>query len=379
MMKINDTVSGRTCVGLAIALLLALNGFFFPVAAEIPKRESVWEIEVGSQSDTCVAIADDGTIYFGTPEGELVAVTSEGEVKWKYRVGDEVRSSPAIGDDGTIYFGSRDRHVYAVSSEGQRLWRHKTGGWVDSSPAIASNGNVIVGSWDKNLYCLDAEGTKQWDFKTGAPVTSSPAISLDGTIYFGSHDGNLYALDSDGTLKWAYQTGGQITSSPAINGEDCLYVTSVDGFLYALNLDGSMKWKLKTSGITESSPVIGSDGTVCLGVNKELWSVSPEGAKRWARKFNDFIRITPCIDTAGYAYAISDYGMLRIYDPTGGWAWQFYLHTPRSASPALGTNGMFYTSGKWTNLYALQADAPLARSSWPKFRADPRNTGRVGR
>ena len=31
----------------------------------------------------------------------------------------EIKSSPAIADDGTIYFGSRDRKFYAVTSDGK--------------------------------------------------------------------------------------------------------------------------------------------------------------------------------------------------------------------------------------------------------------------
>ena len=75
--------------------------------------------------------------------------------------------------------------------------------------------------------------------------------------------------------------------------------------------------------------------------------------------------------------SVSRYGMVRVMDPEGRLAWQFYLYGHRYAAPALGVDGTVYISGKWTNFYALRADAPLAGAGWPKFRRDAQNTGRA--
>ena len=47
------------------------------------------------------------------------AVTPDGRLKWTFKAGREIKSSPAIADDGTIYFGSRDWKFYAVSAQGR--------------------------------------------------------------------------------------------------------------------------------------------------------------------------------------------------------------------------------------------------------------------
>jgi len=358
-------------------LLAALSLWATVVNADDLKREPIWKVELGSRCQTCPAIAKDGTIYVGTREGKLAALSPEGEVRWTCQVGDEIQSSPAIGGDGTIYFGCRDRFIYAVSGEGEERWRFKTGAWVDSSPAIAGDGSVVVGSWDGKLYCLDAEGTVKWAFTTGAPVTSSPAIGLDGTIYFGSHDGKLYALTAGGTLRWSFQTEGQITASPAINGTNCLYVTSVDGFLYALNHDGGLRWKLKTGGITESSPAIGPDGTICVGVNKEHWAISPAGAKKWSAGSEDLIRAAPAVDLNGFSYSVTSYGTLRVYNPEGGLAFWCYLYVYNNASVGLGMDGKVYIPYAWSEVAAIRGEGALARSPWPKFKGNLRNTGNL--
>src|SRR5437016_13479241 len=167
-----------------------------------------WSLATGAPSETCPAIAPDGTIYFGTFTGRLWAVQPDGSRKWIFRAGLEIKSSPAVGSDGTIYFGSRDRKCYAVRSDGKKKWEFPTGGWVDSSPALADDGAVFFGSWDKTFYALGPDGTKRWKFLTGGPVVSSPAIGANGAIYFGSHDKKFYAFASDGSKKWEYATGG---------------------------------------------------------------------------------------------------------------------------------------------------------------------------
>jgi len=77
-----------------------------------------------------------------------------------------VYSSPAIGSDGTVYVGSYDSKLYALSGKsGVKLWEFETGGRVSSSPAIGSDGTVYVGSDDKKLYALNGKtGVKLWEF-----------------------------------------------------------------------------------------------------------------------------------------------------------------------------------------------------------------------
>src|SRR5258708_3114220 len=95
--------------------------------------------------------------------------------------------SPAIGADGTIYIGSQDFNLYAVSPDDTLRWKFlandgKTGDRLCSSPAIGADGTIYVGSWDYNLYAVKPDGTLRWKFAAGNPVVSSPAISADGTI-----------------------------------------------------------------------------------------------------------------------------------------------------------------------------------------------------
>jgi outer membrane protein assembly factor BamB len=63
-----------------------------------------------------------------------------------------VESSPAIGADGTIYFGSGDFNLYALTDGGQdavaEKWAFEAGPIETSSPAIGADGTIYIGSND---------------------------------------------------------------------------------------------------------------------------------------------------------------------------------------------------------------------------------------
>ena len=72
--------------------------------------------------------------------GGAVSVTLT-DALWAYSTADEVTSSPAVGSDGTIYFGSTDGFVYAVTADGALKWRTPTNNAVDiATPAIGDEG-----------------------------------------------------------------------------------------------------------------------------------------------------------------------------------------------------------------------------------------------
>jgi|GEM_PF-6734481 len=205
----------------------------------------------------------------GAGDPNLYCLDLSGNLVWKKKInqGDDIWvSGPSIGPDGTIYVGTWDNHLYALSSDGSIKWSYKAGDWIyHGCPAISSDGTIYFGSWDSYLYALNPDGTLKWRFKTGGKIWSSPAISSDGTIYVGSDDDYLYALNPDGTLKWKFKTGYCIGSSPAISLDGTIYVGSWDNYLYALNPDGTLKWKFKTGNGVNASPTIGPDGTVYFG------------------------------------------------------------------------------------------------------------------
>ncbi len=78
-----------------------------------------------------------------------------------------VQSSPLIGFDGTIYIGSNDNSLYALSTSATQTWKYTTGSAVFSSPAVSAAGTVYVGSNDGSLYAFPSGGTAPNTYTTG--------------------------------------------------------------------------------------------------------------------------------------------------------------------------------------------------------------------
>ena len=231
--------------------------------------------------------------------------------------------------------------------------------------------------WDRNFYALNANGSPRWQFATAGAIVSSPAIDLDGAIYFGCHDRKLYALGPDGKKRWEFVTGGPIVSSPALDQDQCLYFTSLDGCLYALKLDGSLRWRLRTGGITESSPVIAQDGVIYVGVNHELWAVNPDGTQKWPRWNEEPIEASPVALAEGCVSLLSRRGLLLTLDEERRPVSSYWCYGAGYACQAVGPTGVSYIAERAFLFSALDSNLPLARSPWPKFRGNARNTGNL--
>jgi len=326
------------------------------------------------------AIGDDGTLYYGggraiyrakdpkkVPGGMFFAVNPDGSKKWEFALDDVVFSSPALAEDGTVYFGSEDHRLYALGPKGKKKWTFTTGGRVTSSPAIGRDGTVYVGSGDKKLYAVSADGKKEWAFKTGDRIISSPAIASDGTIYIGSDDHKLYAIDPDGTRRWAFTTEGPVFRAPTIGSDGTIYVGSNEGpgYLYAINPDGTEKWRFKSDGPVGYSPVVGSDGTIYAGGGQELYAVHPDGTKKWVFETPAGIDSSAAIGKNGTIYVGSHETVPRgshtvppltsnLYaiNPDGTQRWKSMDLDSGLSSPIIGADGTVYV-GAGRILYAL--------------------------
>ena len=154
-------------------------------------------------------VANDETTYLPR-NGAMDAYGPDGTKKWEFDASGKL-TAVSIAEDGTIYFGSDENYLYAVSSAGKLAWKFAAGGAVRSVPAITSNGEVIFGSADHNLYALDSLGAVKWRFAAGGEVFS-PTLGSDGTIYFQGSDGKLYAVQDLG------ENGGLAGQWPKYNG-----------------------------------------------------------------------------------------------------------------------------------------------------------------
>ncbi|HLJ49035.1 MAG TPA: PQQ-binding-like beta-propeller repeat protein [Bryobacteraceae bacterium] len=272
-----------------------------------------------------------GVVYIVSYDDHLYALdAASGELKWKFATAGERRfeakgihgmqpktqtipdpydvylSSPAVAQ-GTVYFGSSDGNVYAVDSrEGELRWKFTTGDVVHASPAYAG-GTIYIGSWDSYFYALDANNGKlKWRFHAGEDpeihnqvgFQSSPAV-VDGVVYTGCRDSMVYALDAaTGTEKWKFSNAGSwVNSTPAVVNGKVIFATSDSSQLRILEAaTGKSLIDKSTKAPVFGSPAV-ADGVIYLGVlngifeardlntGELLWSFRTEASRKnrnWA-------------------------------------------------------------------------------------------------
>jgi len=279
-----------------------------------------WATLTGERIESSPSIASDGTIYVGSYDGGLYALSpTTGSTLWTSPLAGVVHSSAAIASDGTIYTGAGN-NLYAINpTNGNQYWSYDTGGLVRSSPVIDSDGTIYIGSLNNNLYAVNPDGSFKWSFTTGGQIWSSPAIGTDGTIYVGSLDNKLYAINQNSTLKWSYATGSGIYSSPTVDNSGVVYVGSWDGSFYAINSNGTLKWSVPTGGQIWSSPALDNNKVYFGSDDGKLYCRNAsDGTFQWTYMAPAApIRSSPTIDASSRIYFGADDGKLYGLDSAG--------------------------------------------------------------
>ncbi|MEK7643501.1 MAG: PQQ-binding-like beta-propeller repeat protein [Patescibacteria group bacterium] len=317
-----------------------------------------WSFKTGGEIEGSPKVDLEGTIYVGSEDGALYAVSHDGSMRWKYETGGPIiRSSPAITTDN-IYIGSDDGKMYAFRKDGSLRWTFMTDGPVRSSPIVV-NEMVLFGSLDGTMYALDRNsGEELWRFKTQGPIVSSPVVDAEAGIYVTSEDHFVYAIDLRGIERWRFDTGAFIFSSPAV-GNDSVYVGSEEGVLYALTKDGVLSWKFRVEGGAinngiESSPLVGENSTIYFGSkDHRLYAVNKGGEFKWAYRTGWEIESSPRIGSDGMIYVGSeDYRLHRISKEGEGSF--FFVTNGQVDSSALVHGGIIYFGSQDGFLYAVR-------------------------
>lgn len=355
----------------------ALSQWSSPHSIAVRPDTLRWRYETGRAITSSPALGPDGTIYVGSTDNYLYALSPQNILRWRFQTGALIRFSPAVATDGTVYFGSDDGYIYAVRPDGTLKWSRNVGSYVDKSPAIGADGTIYIGSADLNLYAFNPDGVQQWQYPIPWGIAGSPAIAMDGTLYFGSYD-SVLAVNADGSPRWRCRVGGW-PGPAAIGADGAIYVGSRDSGLYAVNPGGTAKWRCPLSGETRNEPAVAADGTIYIGSSVGvLYAVHPDGTAWWNYTTGGAISSTPAIAADGTLYFGSDDGYVYALNPDGSLKWKYLIGDAVKSSPAIADNGVMYVGSSDYSLYALWSPYPLADSPWPKFRHDLRNTGRVG-
>ena len=301
-----------------------------------------------------------------------------GTEKWRYipddpKTGGPITGGIAIAKDGTMFFGNTHYYVYALNHDGTFKWKFHMGNAIRSTPAIAEDGTIYIGSWDSNLYALSPNGSLKWKFSSGSSIDGSPAIAQDGTIYISTLGKGLYAVNPNGTMKWHYNHGYSF-SNPAIGDDGTIYYGDYfNAIIYAINPNGTEKWNLTARLNIRGSASIGDDGTVYMEAGGELYALNPEnGTVKWKTPVGLTVHC-PAIDKNGIIYIGEGSGRLdqfyAFYPNNGTIKWSFDPGNNSAfwgSSASVSVDGTIYVGtnfnypyGKGGEIIALNSDGSV--------------------
>ena len=353
----------------------------------IPVRESFTIppfVEITNGIYSSPAIGADGTVYVGSANGRLYAISREGNIQWAFgglTTNQPFNSSPVVGPLNVIYAGCNDSNLYALAG-GALLWRTNLGGQVFSSPALATDGTIYAGSANGKLYAVNPDGTVKWSANVTSSILSSPAVALDGTVYAGSlgASNNLHAFNpTNGAVLagWPVTVGGGVYSSPALASDGSVVVGGLDGKVYAFTAGGSARsgWPFTTGGAVYSSPAIGPDGRVYVGSSDtNLYALNPDGTTNWTYRAGGAVNSSPALGRDGTVFVGAEDGQLHVVNADGTGRWSYPVGGPVFSSPVIGLNGGLYVGSVGGNLYFLPTGTPFGDGAWPMFRQNFQHT-----
>jgi outer membrane protein assembly factor BamB len=210
------------------------------VYAVRPRGDVAWKFHAKRKVFTAPAVADEGTVYFGSQDHRVYALHPNGVVAWSVDLGADVDGAPAIADDGAVFVGTDGGDVVKLTPNGQVAWRIPLGGYVRGPLSIARNGDVLAGVFgptprqvrigdDGHLRGeLAIQGTGARDFG----ILGGALEDDDGTLVFGAQDDVVYAVDVSGALRWRYTAGADVDAPLTLLSDGSVVAASDDGKVY---------------------------------------------------------------------------------------------------------------------------------------------------
>ncbi len=263
-------------------------------------------------------------LYFGTENGDVVALSAQGQLVWRVEVKGEVLARPAVGE-GLVVVATGAGTVIALHPDsGEQRWQFESEQpsltLRGVSEPIIEAGGVIYGSGNGHVGVLIADrGYQAWEEQIAVPKGStdlSRLVDIDakpvvrnGVVYSIAYNGELVALElRSGRQLWKreYASFRNLTSAA-----DTLYLVDSTGRIYAVDSrNGTELWS--QMGLHKhylTAPVVYKNYLV-VGDN--------QGNLHWLdRSSGDFVARQSMDSSGFYAAAVTDGSYLLVQSRNG--------------------------------------------------------------
>ncbi len=326
---VKDTVYAASREGLVAAFDLKTGKRKWQFDLRKPEGSSLWR-RIGAVWSGDNARISGGLsfgydkLYFGTENGDVVALSAAGELVWRVEVKGEVLVKPAVGDGLVVVATGSGTLIALHPDNGEQRWQFEnelpalTLRGV-SEPVIEAGG-VIYGLGSGQLGVLIADrGYQAWEEAVGVPTGSTDLSRLadvdakplvqGGTVFSIAYNGALVALElRSGRQIWKRDYAS--FRNMAMSG-DTLYLVDSQGRIYALDSrSGTEKWsQFGLSRHMLTGPTVYKDFLV-IGDN--------EGNLHWVDRQNGDFVARQSMDSSGfYTEAVTDGSYLLVQSRNG--------------------------------------------------------------
>ncbi|MBN2805681.1 MAG: PQQ-like beta-propeller repeat protein, partial [Prolixibacteraceae bacterium] len=368
-------------------------------------------------------------VYYGAAGGfstwlpaRVYAVNSaNGNFKWRSEALDHIDFSSQIivDDEGTVYVIGFYK-LYAIDpANGAFKWVWEVPTTIPHPDypnglytygqigclALTNNGDLVLGSigsgvYHRCLYCIGKDGNTKWYNvdAVGGMIATGISIGKNGNLFYYSTidaKNSLISVDAQsGLILWSkpIQAWGGGANNIVVDDEGnliCSYVEegASEYHLYSIDpADGSVLWKSNFLS-TAQKKWIGPDGYYYHYLDR---NVEKYGVYRIASYSNDVTLANwdfhlGAIDNQNrLVHTFTDKddfnkGKLGIFKTDGTIDWSIYIYALRNSDFLLSDNKVIYGVVGENQLIAIQGDATLANTGWPKLAHDNRNTSNWGK
>jgi outer membrane protein assembly factor BamB len=299
------------------------GGDFLALRAHDGKQ--LWAKHIGPTSGESLLSADGNTIYVGTDEGYMYALsTVNGGERWHYNTKGAILRPPIAVGDMLVFATDADRVIALDRDSGKWRWqyaRETPEEFTLHGHAGVSAGadKVYAGFADGHVVALSSSGGEiLWvrslsgDSKQFVDVDTTPLLH-DGAVYAASAAGGLYALDAnDGTERWHLPATGATQLTLA---GDRLYAAAADSGLYALDLGGHLLWRQGFAKAGDPARPLVDGSYLFLSISEKGLYVIDKQTGRLLQSFNPGPGVSAAATVAGDdLYFMSNGGVLYAMD-----------------------------------------------------------------
>lgn len=159
-----------------------------------------WQFDTGGVVAGRLLLFGD-LVVAGAFDRKLYGISAkDGSLRWSFQGGNWFWAGP-VADEGTIFAASMDGNIYALDRDGKLRWKHDVGSPIVSTPALHSRGLVVIGK-DAKLSLL---GISPAGGGTARELTSplfvrdaevkAPLFIKGDSVFIGAQDSTVTRID----------------------------------------------------------------------------------------------------------------------------------------------------------------------------------------